>query len=266
MKSLSHLPRFALLALVPLFCQCTSTATSKSRKTGDAPLAVAASNSKAKPTATDDLEEYAATEIADPLEGLNRATFWLNDKLYLVIFRPISKGYEKVLPKRARNGIHNAYENVKFPVRVVNWALQGKFKHVGLETEKFLLNTVAGVGGLYRMSDKVEVLAALPDQDTGKTFAKWGMGHGAYIVVPFLGPSSVRDGVGLVGDYALNPVNWGAFWGGEHDWTMIPPAGNTLRSMPAQLEIYDNAKADAIDPYIAIRSAYVQYRDEQVKK
>ena len=205
-------------------------------------------------------------EIADPVEGLNRATFWLNDKLYLVIFRPLSKGYEKVLPKPARKGINNAFENVKFPVRLVNCARQGKIKRAGLETEKFLVNTVGGLGGLIRLSDKVASLADLPEEDTGKTFAKWGMGHGAYLVIPFLGPSSVRDGVGLIGDYALNPVNWGVFWSGKHDWTMIPPSANTLRALPVQLGTYDDAKKDAIDPYIAIRSAYVQFRDESVKK
>ena len=92
------------------------------------------------------------------------------------------------------------------------------------------------------------------------------MGHGAYVVLPFLGPCSARDGIGLVGDYALNPVNWGFFWGGNHDWTQIPPTANTLRALPPQLSTYDDARRDAIDPYIAVRSAYIQYRDQAVKK
>ena len=270
MKTLLSLVRLALVASAPLLSQCTST----SKKAEAAPLAASATPSKhpasaEKPSAdapVDDLDEYAVVEIADPIEGLNRATFWLNDKLYLVIFRPISKGYEAITPKRLRKGIYNAFENVKFPVRFVNHALQGKFKDAGLETEKFVINTVAGLGGMIRVSDKLPVLAALPDQDTGKTFAKWGMGHGAYFVIPFLGPSSVRDGVGLAGDYAMNPVNWGVFWGGEHDWTQIPPAANTLRALPGQLSLYDSTVRDSVDPYIAVRSAYVQNRAEAVKK
>ncbi|MFZ4592656.1 MAG: MlaA family lipoprotein [Verrucomicrobiaceae bacterium] len=261
--------RLALLALMPLLSQCTAT---RPKATEAASLAATtvkdkpAKSAKELPPAKDDLDDYAVVEISDPIEGFNRATFWLNDKLYLIVFRPISKGYEKVMPKPLRKGVYNAFENVKFPVRFVNHALQGKFKNAGLETEKFLINTVAGIGGLIRVSDKVPVLAELPDQDTGKTFAKWGMGHGAYIVLPFLGPSSARDGVALVGDYAMNPVNWGLFWGGDHDWTQIPPAANTLRALPGQLSTYDSAKRDSIDPYIAIRSAYVQYRAEAVKK
>jgi len=277
MKSISNLTRLSLLAIAPFLAQCSSTAskqaapapTVSSKAPGKTAIAPAKSKTASAPTkasAKDDLDEYAVVDIADPLEGLNRATFWLNDKLYLVIFRPISKGYEAVVPKPARNGIYNAFENVKFPVRFVNCALQGKFKRAGLETEKFLVNTVGGVGGLYRLSDKVPSIANLPDEDTGKTLAKWGMGHGAYIVIPFLGPSSVRDTVGLAGDYALNPVNWGYFSPGKHDWTMIPPAANTLRALPIQLAGYDDAKQGSIDHYIAIRSAYVQYRDEAVKK
>jgi phospholipid-binding lipoprotein MlaA len=123
-----------------------------------------------------------------------------------------------------------------------------------------------GLGGIIRISDRVPSLAELPEQDTGITFAKWGMGHGAYIVLPVLGPSSMRDGVGLLGDYALNPINWGIFMSGNHDWTMIPPTVNTVRLLPASLELYDTATRDAIDPYISSRSGYVQFRQEAVRK
>ena len=261
------------LALVlPLLTQCASV------KKQAAPPVAAASAEKSAPAAplatdaaenadVDDLDEYAIVEIKDPLERINRGTFWLNDKMYMVLFRPLSKGYEKVIPKPLRNGVNNAYENAKYPVRLVNALLQGKLKRAGQHTGKFLVNTVAGLGGLIRATDKIPELADLPDDDTGKTFAVWGIGHGAYIVIPFLGPSSVRDGIGLVGDYALNPVNWPYFHiGHKADWTRIPPAGNTLRALPSQLSTYEETKRDAIDPYIAIRSAYAQYRAEFVKK
>jgi phospholipid-binding lipoprotein MlaA len=281
MRSLTHFIRLLLAGLAPLLCQCTSvvrkdakplsvTATNGTPATAKANAANAGStevtDASHAAAATDDLDEYAVVEIADPFERINRGTFWVNDKLYLLIFRPISKGYEKVVPKPARRGIDNAYDNIKFPVRLVNHVLQGKFKRVGRETEKFLLNTVVGVGGLIRVSDKVPALAELPDQDTGATFAKWGMGHGAYVVIPFLGPSSVRDGIGLLGDYAMNPVNWAIYWHDAPDWTIIPPSGHTLRALPSQLGAYDAAKSDAIDPYIAVRSAYVQFREAAVRK
>lgn len=279
MNKLSLGLKLVVLACVPLLTQCASigkkkgapvkagpAATQPTPKPPESVKALTPDATQASGEAFDDLDEYAVVDMADPLEKLNRATFWFNDKVYLCLFGPLSKGYEKLLPRPARKGIDNAFENVKFPVRVVNSALQGKFKRVGLHTEKFLLNTVFGVGGLVRVSDKFPVLADLPEEDTGKTFAKWGMGHGAYIVIPILGPSSVRDGVGLLGDYAMNPVNWGIYWYGKYDWTSIPPSVNTLRVLPAQLGTYNDTKRDAIDPYVSIRSGYLQFRQQAVNK
>ncbi len=208
-------------------------------------------------------------EVSDPLERVNRGIFWFNDKAYTVLLRPVSKGYQIIFPKPVRRGIDNAFENVKFPVRFVNSALQGKFKRAGQETGKFLMNTFVGVGGVMNISDKIPALAHVPNEDTGQTFAVWGMGHGAYLMLPIMGPTSLRDGVGLIGDYALNPINWGIFYHGghdwEHDWTSIPPSANTIRSLPAQLETYDAATRDAVDPYISVRSAYIQARSEAAK-
>lgn len=269
MKIRPTILRLLLVASTPLMVDCASVA----KKSDVKPVSAEASKATAPKGAdqrTDDLDEYDTALVADPLEPLNRGTFWLNDQLYTIIFRPISKGYEKVLPKPVRKGIDNAFENVKFPVRFVNSALQGKFKQAGLETEKFLLNTVVGLGGIVKQSDRVPSLADIPASDTGQTFAKWGIGHGAYIVLPLLGPSSLRDTVGLAGDYAMNPVNWGFLWHGghdyEHDWTMIPPAANTLRSLPDQLSKYDEATRDALDRYLSARSSYIQHRAETARK
>ena len=159
---------------------------------------------------------------------------------------------------------------MKYPVRFVNSSLQGKFKRAGQETGKFLVNSLGGLGGIFRVSDKVPDLVNVPSEDLGQTLAKWGVGHGPFIVLPLLGPSSARETVGLAGDYVLNPVNWGFFWHGggksEHDWTMIPPAANTLRSLPGQLDIYDAATKEAVDPYISARSAFIQNRAEATRE
>lgn len=263
---------------MPCFTQCTSgkrrAAVAPAAPVVSAPVTKSTAATEGKLTAApvdapeqaDDLDEYAVIEISDPLEKMNRGVFWVNDKSYRFIFRPISKGYEKLLPNRLRKGINNAFENVKFPVRFVNSALQGDFKKAGLHIGKFVVDTVAGVGGLVKRSDEIPVFAALPEEDTGKTFAKWGMGHGPYIVIPFLGPSSLRDGVGLAGDYAMNPINFAIYVPGKYDWGWIPPTANSLRLMPPQIATYDETVRDAIDPYIAVRSAYVQFRDEFVKK
>ncbi len=216
--------------------------------------------------AANDLDEYQVETIADPLEPLNRVTFSFNHGLYTYLFRPISKGYEWVIPKLLRQGIHNAFENVKYPVRVVNDTLQGNFQRAGLETGKFVVNTVVGVGGLGRPSDHIPALADVPAGETGQTFAKWGVGHGAYLVLPVLGPCSLRDTVGLAGDYALNPVSWVTIWYGGYAWTLAIPSTNTVRAMPNQMKMYEAATKDALDRYLAARSSYVQYRKEAALK
>lgn len=260
--------RLLLSGAVAFAAACTTTKSPQAVAEGKK-VAANASPAKAAPAVkagTDELDDYAEPSVSDPLEPFNRVMFKTNDCLYLVIFRPISKGYEFVFPKPVRKGIDNAFENVKFPVRFVNSALQGKFKRAGQETGKFLVNTLGGVGGIFRLSDKVPSLVNIPAEDLGQTLAKWGVGHGPFIVLPLFGPSSARETVGLAGDYALNPVNWGLFWHGggdwEHDWTIIPPSSNTLRSLPEQLEKYDAATKDAVDPYLSARSAFIQNRAE----
>ena len=255
MKTALLLP-FLILALA----SCTSTKPAVSQAAA-APKAAASTKAPAN-ASTDDLDDYEGTaEVSDPLEALNRATFAFNDKLYAWVFTPVSKTYTTVFPGKVRKSIDNAYENVKFPVRFVNSGLQGKFDRAGKEAGKFGVNTIAGVGGLFKVSDKIPALAEVPTEDTGQTLATWGIGHGAYIVLPVLGPSSAREVFGLAGDYALNPINWLFLWGeGADDWAWIPATGNTIRLLPDQLDKYNESKANAIDPYTAVRSTYIQNR------
>jgi len=252
-----------LAAAVLIFTSCSSNP----KKPAQPAAASVGDKSDGKSVrAASDLDEYQVETIADPLEPLNRVTFSLNHGLYTYLFRPISKGYEWVIPKLLRQGIHNAFENVKYPVRVVNDTLQGNFERAGLETGKFVVNTVVGVGGLGRPSDHIPALADVPAGETGQTFAKWGVGHGAYLVLPVLGPCSLRDTVGLAGDYALNPVSWVTIWYGGYAWTLAIPSTNTVRAMPNQMKMYEAATKDALDRYLAARSSYVQYRKEAALK
>lgn len=219
------------------------------------------------PPANDDLDEYShVSTIADPAEPVNRGTFWLNHQLYNYVLRPFSKAYEFVLPSPARKAIHNVFDNVEYPVRVVNHALQFEFKRADLETRKFVVNSVAGVGGIMRVSDRIPELASLPEADTGQTFAKWGIGHGAYVVLPVLGPRSVRDTVGMAGDYALNPVSWLSL-GGVTGATALAISGpGAARNVNNRMNLYDAATRNAIDPYIAVRTGYIQYREQAASK
>lgn len=265
MKPASLTLRLLLLAVAPLLTDCaipkksapapeSSTASIKGKSTSQP---VDASN------ATDHLDDYGdAAAVSDPLEGMNRVTFKINDGIYNFILRPVSKGYVKITPAPVRKGLDNFFENAKFPVRFVNSGLQGKFKRAGLEAQKFGVNTLAGFGGFVKTSDKVPALVAIPSEDTGQTLAKWGLGHGPYLILPVFGPSSVRDGVGFAGDYVLNPVNWAQFSKGNvNEWSWIPGTVNTIRSLPDQLYYYDEACKNSVDPYLSVRSTYIQNRE-----
>lgn len=223
-------------------------------------------------TATPEGEEpddYAPVAVSDPLEPFNRAMFKFNDGLYDYVLRPVSKGYTTVVPSPARTGIRNFFDNLRFPIRFVNSALQAKFKRAGLETGKFAVNTVAGVGGLWRVSDKVPALANIPREDTGQTLGVWHVGKGPYLVLPVFGPGTARDTVGAVGDYFLNPLNWNLRENIEwYGWELETGVNvtNIVSGLPDTLSAYDALRKDAIDPYVAVRSGYVQYREAAVKQ
>ncbi len=216
-----------------------------------------------------DFDEYAVVKIYDPLEPFNRAMFKFNNGLYDYVFRPVSTGYVKVMPATVREGLGNFFTNLTFPIRFVSSVLQGKFKRAGLETGKFYVNTVAGLGGFIRISNDVPKLADLPSEDLGQTFGVWGIHNGPYLVLPVLGPGTARDTVGLVGDYFLNPLHWNQLHNvnGYHWWwdTTVQTT-DTVNSLPGMLKLYDDEKKAALDPYVSVRSAYMQYRDAAMKK
>jgi phospholipid-binding lipoprotein MlaA len=236
-----------------------------------APLARAQQNPPPDPAtreAVDD-DEYAVVKVYDPLEPFNRAMFKFNNGLYDYVFRPVSTGYVKVTPVKVRDGLGNFFSNLVFPIRFVSDVLQGKFKRAGLETKKFYVNTVAGLGGFIRISDGVPSIANIPGEDLGQTFGVWGIHKGPYLVLPVLGPGTARDTVGLVGDYFLNPMHWNQLQnvnGYQWWWDTTVQTTDAVNSLPGRLKLYDEQKKAALDPYVAVRSAYVQYRDAAVKR
>ena len=273
MKIQASLLLLLLAAPAPLLTSCSSPARrqpapapAQAGKSASDGKSIKAADGKSVKTTDDDLDEYAAKPVSDPLEPLNRATFMLNDGIYTVLLRPIAKGYQAVMPKPVRQGIFNAFENVKFPVRVINDVLQWNWKRAGLETGKFLVNSTVGVAGIGRPSDHIPALADVPAGDTGQTFAKWGIPNGPYLVLPVLGPSTIRDTFGLAGDYALNPITWVCFIYGDYAWIIAIPSSNTVRALPSQMDLYDSITKSSLDRYLAARSAYIQFRAEHAAK
>jgi len=193
--------------------------------------------------------------VADPLEPWNRFAFKFNDRFYFWVVKPAASGYNAVVPEIARTGINNFFLNLEMPVRFVNAVLQGEPKEAGIELVRFTLNSTMGIGGL------IDIMKRNPnfqpqEKDTGQTLGKYGIGNGFYIVWPFLGPSTLRDTVGLVGDSYLTPVNY------------ITPiqdvleinAYNYFNKASLHIGEYEDFKEAAIDPYIALKDAYIQHR------
>jgi phospholipid-binding lipoprotein MlaA len=151
----------------------------------------------------------------------------------------------------------------------VNDLLQWQPKRAGLETEKFVVNSTVGVGGLFKVSDKIPWLADVPKTDTGVTFAKWGVPPGCYIVWPVLGPKTLRDSAGFAGDLAMYPVTWvtyGAVGGFTGASTLAVSGPDAARTTSDKIDNYNTLTRSSVDRYLAVRSAYVQSRKQAVSK
>jgi phospholipid-binding lipoprotein MlaA len=195
-------------------------------------------------------------EINDPLEPLNRAFFVFNDRLYFWVLKPVTNVYSAVLPWDIRLIIGNFFANLASPISFVNNILQGEIDDAGVVLGRFLINTTLGIGGL---GDPAAVDFDLQprDADLGQTFGKWGIGEGIYINWPFFGPSNVRDSFGLVGDAYLHPVPWVEGGFGLTAGYIAVDRVNTLSLSP---DVYEELKRISIDPYVAARQAFFDYR------
>ncbi|MFW5791414.1 MAG: VacJ family lipoprotein [Desulfohalobiaceae bacterium] len=205
-------------------------------------------------------EEERAPRIADPLEGWNRAMFTFNDKLYFYLLKPVSRTYALFVPEALRTGISNIFENLAYPVRAVNCVLQGKGEKAAKETGSFALNTTFGFLGLVKISDSVPELAVSPE-DTGQTLGAWGAGNGFYIVWPVFGASTLRDSFGRVGDHFLDPITY--VDPSDARWALR--GGDRVNETSLRLGEYEDLKEGALDPYVALRDAYLQYRRNLVE-
>ncbi len=207
------------------------------------------------------VEETYSPGIRDPLEPVNRAIFAFNDKAYFWVMKPLAQGYRTVVPETARMSVRNFFSNLTTPIRLVNNLLQGKIKDSGGELLRFTINSTIGIAGLFDVA-KNDFHLEKRDEDLGRTLRVYGLGHGAYIVLPLLGPSSLRDTAGLVGDAFLDPVNY-------MDGLAVIAAVRVSRAeneVSLRIGEYEDMKKTSVDPYAALRDAYVQYRARKVEK
>jgi phospholipid-binding lipoprotein MlaA len=255
--------RSIFLILAFLFCLSGCAVSGK--------RAAAKSGAVASAGTAGDFAEVPVQKVSDPLERFNRTMFRFNDGLYTHVLRPVAHGYVLIVPRPVRTGVSNFFDNLQFPVRFINCALQGKITRSAQETWKFVFNSTAGIGGLIRVSDHLQDLADVPAEDFGLTLGVWGIAPGPYIVVPVLGPSDCRDAVGFAGDYVMSPLSWYSLGFIHHrfigDAVSIALSGTRyVNGLPKAMDQYDQMKAAAVDPYIATRDAFLSYRAAQVRK
>jgi phospholipid-binding lipoprotein MlaA len=193
----------------------------------------------------------------DPWERLNRTTFAVNEKLDHAIAKPIAKTYRKVTPHFVQTGVSNFMDNINYPIVIVNDVLQAKFKPALSDIGRFVLNTTAGVAGLF---DPASAAGLDKNQeDFGITLGKWGLHPGPYIVLPLLGPSDLRDGVGRLADEFVTPQNYIS-----NNWIRYGLDGVYYLDTRARLLDVEGALDNAFDRYAVLRSVYLQHRQYKV--
>jgi phospholipid-binding lipoprotein MlaA len=213
-----------------------------------------------------DDEEYMdeaepPVSIADPLSGLNRALFQFNDKLYFWALKPIAQGYKAVIPTPVRQGVQNFFHNLGAPVRIVNCFLQGKMGAAASEMCRFVYDTTFGILGFWDPAKDYPHLNP-PEEDFGQTLGLFGVGNGIYLVLPFLGPSTLRDTVGLGGDYFLTPTAY--IDPAALAWSL--KAEDSVNDLSFRIGQYEELKDAAIEPYTSFKDGYIQYRNKKISQ
>jgi phospholipid-binding lipoprotein MlaA len=194
----------------------------------------------------------------DPWERFNRSAFKFNDALDRAIARPVAKAYVKVTPRFIRTGVSNALSNLNTVPTAINDVLQGKMREAGRDSARFLLNSTLGLGGLFDPASAAGL--ENNDEDFGQTLGKWGMKSGPYVMLPILGPSTVRDIFGRGVDQFTYPVNYL-----EDDSTRYFIRGVDFLDLRAGLLELDAQLERSYDRYAFVRNAWLQRREYQVK-
>lgn len=210
-------------------------------------------------------EDYSQTEqeesVADPISGFNKLMFRFNDKVYVWVFKPVAKGYEFITPRSFRTGIENMFDNLMFPVRFVNSLLQGKIKGAGSEVGIFTLNSTLGLLGFFPVAqDHFNMQSS--DEDLGQTFGFCKIKEGFYIVLPILGPTTLRDLVGDVGDRFITPLTYVT----PYEAYLGIRVFESVNVLPLRIRYYESLNEAAVDPYLAMKNAYIQYRRQKVSQ
>jgi len=221
------------------------------------------------------IEEY------DPWEPLNAKFFEFNRQLDRWVLKPVAKGYNYVVPNIVQVGVSNVFYNSRATPRFLNNVFQGKFKGAGIEVGRFLINTTVGIGGFFDVAQRLNLTT--PEEDLGQTLGFYGIKPGPYLMVPLLGPYTVRDLAGYVGDTALNPIYW-LILPAWHNSDAIPTvvsineraltygisigarATEVVNERSLNLEKFQGVEESTLDLYAAVRNAYLQKRVKAIRE
>jgi phospholipid-binding lipoprotein MlaA len=231
--------------------------------TGFAALAIGVAT-PAAPAFADDAAggdaEFDDSGPNDPWEGFNRAIFAFNEKVDIYFLRPVAVGWDFILPDLVQTGIRNVFSNIRFPIIFVNDLLQAKPIEASKDLGRFVLNSTVGIGGILDPAKDVGLEGN--DEDFGQTLGYWGVPPGPYLVLPFLGPSSPRDTIGLAADSATMPYPYFVAWYVSAAIT----ATNGVNRRARYIEEIDENRKTALDFYSFQRNAHVSYRENLVNE
>lgn len=203
----------------------------------------------------------AKNQDIDPYISFNQAMFSFNTGLYHYFVTPLTKVYKTIFPNIAQTGVHNFFSNLGTIPDIGNDILQTNFKYAGHDLLRLFLNTTLGLFGLVDVASDAGIYSH--PQSFGLTLAKWGFKDSSYLVLPFFGPSTTRDTIGMVPDYFMSA---GTYYTTK-DWKYYAATGlkatdTASRMIPKQNTLTENA----LNPYIAVRSAYLQYQAYAIKQ
>jgi len=207
-------------------------------------------------------EEVDIPHMSDPWEGFNRSMYWFNDNLYVYLMRPVGQTYRDIVWEDFRIVIRNLFDHVTAPQKLVSSLLQWEWGKSGRVVSRAVINTLFGWGGMLDVAGQEYGIENV-NEDIGQALGSYGIGSGPYLVLPFLGPSSVRHTVGRVADGFLNPIFY-------LDLAFIEnagiTAGNMVNEVSFRIDDIDTLRRDAIDPYESMRDFYHQFRELDIQK
>lgn len=202
-------------------------------------------------------QQQEAQAANDPFEPMNRQIFALDQQVDNTVLKPTAEAYNAVLPEQARNGVHNFLTNLNLPVVFANDVLQGDLDRAGKTFGRFTLNSTFGIGGILDWATDSDL--PYRENDFGLTLARYGVGEGPYLVVPFIGPDTPRDAVGQVGDVFLDPTTYinirAHFWWSAGEYTL-----NIIDERARNVDSLEGIERSSVDLYASVRSLYRQHR------